>query len=483
MGSGSDEVERLSRHLLDKDAEIVRLGQENVQLRDSVAALTARIAELETLLGRNSKNSSMPPSAEGFAKPPVTPNRAARRRRPGKQLGDQGHRLEPVAHPDHVVIHSPQRCESCARDLTHGEIVKEEIRQVFDLPEVRAVVTEHRAESRRCRCGTVTTAPFPLEAIGPTCYGPSVRALLTYLVVAQHLPIERATEVFKECCAITVSTGFATSLIGEAGEGLDVFIGATREALRQSPILHLDETGARVAGKLGWVHSASTSSLTSYLFHRRRGRVAIDEFGVLPGYSGVAVHDGWTPYRRYDATHALCNSHHLRELRAVSESGQLWADELSALLVTTLDKVHAAKAAGQCSLSTRTLSSIIHHYDELVQAGLLANPPPLRTGKAGRPSRTKAANLAGRLSRYHDDVLRFATDFAVPFSNNQAERDLRMVKLQQKISGCYRTEAGATNYLAIRSYVSTARKQGINVLGALRDLFEGHPFMPGVAPG
>ena len=476
MGSSSDEVERLSGLLVEKDAEIARLHA-------TVAVLLTRVDELETLLGRNSKNSSMPPSAEGFAKPPVTPNRAARRRRPGKQPGDQGHRLEPVEHPDRVVIHGPQRCGRCAKDLTDVVVLKEEVRQVFDLPEVRAVVTEHRVETKRCSCGVVTAAAFPLEALGPTCYGPGVRALLTYLVVAQHLPIERASEVFKECCGITVSTGFAASLIGEAGANLDAFVAATREALRQSPILHLDETGARVAGRLGWVHSASTSSLTSYLFHRRRGRVAMDEFGVLPGYRGVAVHDGWTPYRRYDATHQLCNAHHLRELRAVFEAGQGWADELATLLVATYDQVQAARAAGKCSLPPRTLYSLTRRYDELVVAGRLANPPPVRTGKQGRPSRTKAANLAERLSRYRDDVLRFATDFSSPFDNNLAERDLRMVKLQQKISGCYRTEAGATNYLAIRSYVSTVRKQGINALGALRDLFEGKPFMPGVAQG
>jgi len=476
MGSSSDEVERLSGLLVEKDAEIARLHA-------TVAVLLTRVDELETLLGRNSKNSSMPPSAEGFAKPPVTLNRAARRRRPGKQPGDQGHRLEPVEHPDRVVIHSPQRCGRCAKDLTDVVVLKEEVRQVFDLPEVRAVVTEHRVETKRCSCGVVTAAAFPLEALGPTCYGPGVRALLTYLVVAQHLPIERASEVFKECCGITVSTGFAASLIGEAGANLDAFVAATREALRQSPILHLDETGARVAGRLGWVHSASTSSLTSYLFHRRRGRVAMDEFGVLPGYRGVAVHDGWTPYRRYDATHQLCNAHHLRELRAVFEAGQGWADELATLLVATYDQVQVARAAGKCSLPPRTLYSLTRRYDELVVAGRLANPPPVRTGKQGRPSRTKAANLAERLSRYRDDVLRFATDFSSPFDNNLAERDLRMVKLQQKISGCYRTEAGATNYLAIRSYVSTVRKQGINALGALRDLFEGKPFMPGVAQG
>jgi transposase len=468
MGSGNDEVERLSALLLEKDVQI--------------AALTARIAELEKLLGRNSKNSSLPPSAEGFTKAPVAPNRAARRRRPGKQTGDPGHRLEPVSNPDYVVTHSPGQCGNCERDLARSEVVKREVRQVFELPQVRAVVTEHQVETRRCVCGELTASQFPPEAIGPTCYGPGVRALLTYLVVAQHLPIERATEVLDECYGINVSTGFATSLIGEAGEGLGGFVEATRAALTKSPILHLDETGARVAGRLAWVHSASTTQLTAYLFHRRRGRVAIDEFAVLPNYTGVAVHDGWTPYRRYEnVTHQLCNAHHLRELRAAAEDGQLWASDMATLLVAANDRVKTARESGRSALSPRTLTTLARHYDELITAGHAVNAPPQPTGQRGRPKRTKSANLLQRLDRYRDDVLRFATDFSVPFTNNVAERDLRMVKLQQKISGCYRTEAGATNYLTIRSYVSTARKQGVNVLSALRQLFEGDPFMPRVA--
>ena len=182
------------------------------------------------------------------------------------------------------MTHAPTRCRGCASDLTEAVVVKEEVRQVFDLPEVRAVVTEHRVQTRRCSCGLTTSVAFPAEAIGPTCYGPGVRALLTYLVVAQHLPIERASEVVAECCAVNVSSGFTTSLIGEASDGLGKFVEVTREALTKSPVLHLNETGARVAGTLGWVHSASTTTLSAYLFHRRRGRVAIDEFGVLPGY-------------------------------------------------------------------------------------------------------------------------------------------------------------------------------------------------------
>ena len=469
MGTSNDEVEQL------------RL--ENVELRATVASLLARVAELEARLASNPRNSSMPPSAEGFTKPP-SPSRAERRaagRHPGKQPGDQGHRLERVEHPDHVVFHAPATCCGCGSGLASAPVTSTEVRQVFDLPEVRAVVTEHRVERRRCSCGVVTSAAFPREAIGPTCYGPSVRALLCYLVVAQHLPIERACEVLAECCGTRVSAGFASALVAEASEGLSSFVTATRDALMAAPTLHLDETGARVAGSLGWVHVASTSERTSFLFHRRRGRVAIDAHGVLSGYDGVAIHDGFTPYRTYPVTHGLCNAHHLRELLAVAESGQPWAKDMAELLRGTLHQVHLAKASGATSLSRSQLKSVTARYDELVRAGLAANPPPVRTGKRGRPSRTKAGNLADRLDRYRADVLRFATDFSVPFENNQAERDIRMVKLQQKISGSFRTETGASSFLTVRSYISTARKQQVNVLDALRDLFEGKPFLLGVA--
>lgn len=475
MDDDEDELARLQVLLREKDVEIA-------QLRVTVEVLSARLAELEGRLSRNSRNSSLPPSSEGFAKPPVAPNRAARRRRPGKQPGDPGHRLAPVEVPDLVRAHVPERCSACGGGLGDAVIAGVEVRQVFDLPELSPFVVEHRAERRRCCCGTVTTGSFPPEATAPTCYGPGVRALLTYLVVGQHLPIERATEVLRECSGIAVSTGFASSLIDEGHAGLTAFTAAVNAALRNSPLVHLDETGARVAGRLGWVHSASTNRLTAYLFHRRRGRVAIEEFAILPGYRGIAVHDGFVPYRGYEATHGLCNAHHLRELQAAFEEGQPWAGELAFLLASTYDRVRAAKAAGKTALSTRRLGAIESRYDALVSAGLAANPPPLRTGKRGRPSRTKAGNLADRLDRFRDDVLRFATDFTVPFDNNQAERDLRMVKLQQKISGCFRTEAGASGYLAIRAYVSTVRKQGNNVFGALRDLFEGKPFLPEVVP-
>lgn len=481
MGDNRDELEHLQALVRERDAELEHLRSENEELRSVIAQLSARVTELEARLSQNPRNSSVPPSLEGLRKPPLPPNRAARRRRPGKQPGDPGHRLVPVGQPDSTVEHVPERCERCGADLCSAEVLGHEVRQVFDLPELRPLVTEHRAERRRCRCGAVSTGGFPSEATAPTCYGPGVRALLTYLVCGQHLPIERATEVLEECSGITVSTGFAASLITEAGEGLTGFTEAVGDALRQSPVLHVDETGARVAGRLGWVHSASTARLTSYLFHRRRGRVAIEEFKILPGYSGIAVHDGFVPYRGYHATHSLCNAHHLRELQAVVEEGQSWAGELIALLVETHETVFAAKNAQKSALSVHALRSLKGRYDALIQTGLLANPPPLRTGKRGRPSRTKTANLLDRLDRYRDDVLRFATDFSAPFDNNQAERDLRMVKLQQKISGCFRTETGASNYLAIRSYVSTVRKQGINVFGALRDLFEGKPFLPEVA--
>lgn len=464
-------------------ARVAVLEAENAELRAVVAFLEARIVELEARLRRNPRNSSMPPSAEGLSKPPAPGRRKKKgKRRPGKQPGDPGTHLAQVADPDEVVHHLPPSCGGCGADLGAAEVVGEEVRQVFDLPAVRAFVREHRVERRRCGCGHESAGVFPREARAPACYGAGIRALACYLVVAQHLPYTRAAAVLAEVAGVPVSVGAVAAMVAEGGDALGGFAEAIVEDLRLSPVVHFDETGARVAGHTIWVHTASTEGLTAYLVHERRGRGAIDDMGVIEHLSGVAVHDGFAPYRTYEVTHALCNAHHLRELEGVAEfPGQGWAEEMGTLLRSTYAKVERAKEAGEPSLSKRRLAFLHRRYDALVSAGYAANPPPVYTGKQGRPKRTKAANLVRRLDLYRDDVLRFAADFTIPFTNNLAERDLRMVKLQQKISGSFRSRAGANAYLALRSYVSTARKQGLGALTALHRLFEGDPFLPRAA--
>ncbi len=261
----------------------------------------------------------MPPSAELFAKPPA-PSRAERRaaaRKQGKQPGAPGNHLAPVESPDVTVIHVPDACSSCGSGLGDAEVVDVESRQVFDLPEIRLFVTEHSAERRRCSCGATTKAAFPSVATAPACYGRGVRALASCLAFHQHLPADRMAQLFSDVLGAPVSVGTLATMVTEAAESLDPFLDATRGLLHEAPAVHFDETGARVEGSLHWVHSASTALLTLVDCHKKRGRAAMGDLGVIGKMAGVAIHDGWKPYRHYDVDHALCNAHHLRELIAV----------------------------------------------------------------------------------------------------------------------------------------------------------------------
>lgn len=442
--------------------------------------LVLEVARLQARLGMNSKNSSKPSSSDGYAKPAPKSRRGRSGKKPGKQPGAPGKNLAVVADPDTVLVHAPERCEGCGSDLTDAPVTGELRRQVFDLPPVAAAVTEHRAERRRCGCGTETTAPFPSEATGPACYGPNLRALVCYLVVRQHIAIKRVSELLADTYGIPVSTGTIVAMVKEGAERLDAFLASLRDQLSHADVVHADETGLRVDASLHWVHSASTTLLTLYHLDKKRGTVAMDAMGVLAHLSGVLVHDGWAPYRKYNTVaHALCNAHHLRELDGVAEvEGQSWATDMVALLADTWHEVLDAHAEGATSFNADELAGIRSSYDTIIAAGHAANPAPPPTRRRGRPKKTKAANLLGRLDTYADDVLRFATDFAVPFDNNEAERQVRMVKVQQKISGGFRTKTGATAWLAVRSYLATVMKNGVNPLAALQHLMAADPWMP-----
>ena len=442
--------------------------------------LEARIADLEVRLGKNPRNSSMPPSAEGLSKPPA-PSRAERRaakRKPGKQPGTDGKHLARVACPDEVVGHAPAACESCGADLADAPVISTECRQVFDLPEIRLRVTEHVVERRRCACGCETKAVFPAAATAPACYGPGVRSLAAYLAVHQHLPFDRMAQLFRDVLAQEVSVGALAQMVTEAADATGPFLDNVKVLLRAADAVHFDETGGRAAGRLHWVHSASTALLTLVDCHRRRGTLAMDDLGVIGEMTGIAIHDGWRPYRRYDVVHALCNAHHLRELTAIGVVwDQGWANDLAALLVDAKTAVEAARAQGRDRLDDTTLHSIRVRYGTLIAKGIAANPEPASGKRHGYEK--KAHNLLLRLDHQRADVLRFCSDFRAPFDNNQAERDIRMVKLQQKISGSWRTLNGARDFCAIRSYVSTLRKNQRDILGGLHLLFEGRPWLPG----
>lgn len=477
--------------ILDGDREtavglLVRLGElveANQRLVEANQRLEARVAELERRVNQSSRNSSRPPSSDGLSKPPAKPRSLRRRsgRKPGGQPGSEGHHLAQVAEPDEVVPHEPERCAGCGGSLEDAELFGVERRQVFDLPpETRLLVWEHRAARRRCGCGWETAGVFPEHVRAPAQYGPRLRAFVLYLAVYQHIPYERIRRLLGDRYGVWVSTGTLQAWVEAGAEGLEGFVEQVRTQLGRSPVVHFDETGARAAGTLHWVQEAATGTLVLYRLHAKRGKEGIDALGVLPGYRGVAVHDGFTPYRRFsDCLHALCNSHHLRELAAVEEQGdQPWAFELARLLLDLHTTVEDAKKEGRSDLDQALLEGTKRRYRTLIEAGLALNPEPERTGKRGRPKQGKTRSLLLRLDQYEEDVLRFAHDFRVPFSNNQAESDLRMIKLQQKISGCWRSVDGAANFLTLRSYIQTARKQGQNILAVLQQATEGQPWLP-----
>jgi len=473
--------EQLAALVVQQAATIERLGTEVIELR-------AEVAELKRRLAQNSRNSSRPPSSDGLSKPPAKSLRRPSGRKPGGQDGHPGGHLEQVAVPNRVVDHVPPVCGGCDGDLSDGVDVGHQARQVFDLPQIRLHVTEHRARTRRCVCGHETTAEFPQTVGASAVYGPRVRALGMYLVAYQHLPYARAAALMSDWLGAPVSTGTLAAFIRAGAEDLAPFLDEVHSQITNSPVVHFDETGARAAGKLRWLFSASTSRATFLSLHDRRGYDGLNHAGVLPNFTGVAVHDGFKPYRDYtNVTHALCNVHHLRELQGIIEQRpgdpqQDWAVRMDLFLRKLQSTVAHARQAGLERFDPEQMARITAAYRQIIKLGHQTNPAgTIKTGKRGKIGQTPARNLLVRLDRDQDAVLQFATDFRVPFDNNQAERDIRMIKLQQKISGCWRTITGAERFLAIRSYLSTATKNHQPIPGVLAALAGGDPWLLPVA--
>jgi transposase len=357
-----------------------------------------------------------------------------------------------------------------------------ERRQVRDLPLVRLVVREHRAVHVRCpQCAQVSVGQFPAEAPSRAQYGPGLRALGVYLLEQQLIPYARVRELFADVLGAPVSLGTLLRWVRQGSQTLQPVEEAIKGALVRAAVLHSDETGVRRAGALAWAHVASTRRLTHYAIHAKRGREATDAIGILPRFMGVSVHDGWRPYRHYTACrHALCNIHHLRELTFLEEAyDQAWAKDLKALLLEMKRAVEAARTRGDERLGAALRSAFLTRYEELLANGLAANPPPeRRPHQRGRVKQSPARNLLERLLFQQDQVLAFLDDFTVPFDNNQAEQDLRMLKVQQKIAGSFRAHAGSEAFARIRGYLSSMRKQGVALLAALQTVFTGQPLYP-----
>jgi len=452
-----------------------------ILLKKQVDLLQQEVAELKRRLGLDSRNSSKPPSGDGLKKPAPKSLRKAGRKRPGGQKGHPGTTLSQTSNPDHVELHAPPaQCDVCQRRLPSADADDvAEIRQVFDLPLVRMEVTEHRALQAYCQCGKLHRGEFPQQVTSNVQYGPGAKAAMVYLNHHQMLPVQRTASLMDDFFGLPVSQATVISACQEARMRVQPTVDAIAEAMIQAPVLHADESGLRVQKRLYWLHVLATPLLTWMGRHERRGMEAFEAFAILPRFNGTLVHDGWAPYRRLDCSHGLCNAHHLRELTCVFEQydGQAWAGDMIRLLGRASHEHNRAmkKAPARNDSPAQRQRKIKRwraRYDRILDLAEAANPPSPGIGQ-GKPY-----NLVRRLREYADDVWRFMSEPGVPFTNNVAEQAVRMPKVKQKISGCFRTPEGADTFCVIRSYLATLHKQGQNLLDALSETFRGNPVQP-----
>ncbi len=435
-------------------------------MRSMVELLVLLVTLLVNRLNRNCRNSSKPPSGD--------PNRKKERkakgdRKAGGQKGRVGVTLEKVDKPDKVEVIKVDR-----RKLPRGEYKEAgyEARQVFDI-EISRIVTEYRAEILEDNKGNQCVAPFPKGVTKAVQYGTSVKEHSVYMSQYQLIPYKRIQGYFREQIGMPVSEGSIYHFNQEAYDFLEPFEEKVKAELVTSEVMHVDETGINKNGDKYWLHSASNSLWTHFSPHEKRGTEAMDSIGILPKFKGILCHDHWKPYYTYDCTHALCNAHHLRELTGVwEEDKQQWANEMK----TLLEEINRAVKDAGGLLETSESEKYWQRYRSIVKNAETECPAPDETnrkGKRGRVKRTKARNLLERLIEYENEVLRFMDNKNVPFTNNLGENDIRMTKVQQKISGCFRSLDGAKIFCRIRSYLSTCRKQGVSSSQALKMLFRG----------
>ncbi|MEI6424507.1 MAG: IS66 family transposase [Lentisphaerota bacterium] len=451
-----------------------------VSLSDKVEKLEARNKELESQKNKDSHNSHKPPSSDGF-KQVVKNSRVKSGKSTGGQEGHPGTTLTMVNEAEHIVRHTVTRCANCDKDLQHVSVKKLQRRQVFDIPELHIEATEHQAEVKECPCcGDTTSAPFPEGIVKVAQYGLNIKTFANYLNLYQLIPGDRLCQVFEEIFDRTISEGTLHRWFLGLYDNLDETEEIIKAEIQASPVVHADETGMRCNSHRDWVHVASTEDLTYYAIHPSRGKIAINSIGILKGFTGRLIHDCLGAYFSYQCKHSICNAHILRELKfSHEEEKQIFAKKMHKLLTRIHNTVCRARDRGSTSISQVTLRAYEKEYDKILALGFRHNTKSVgQPHKRGRVTQTKSYNLLQRLRVRREAVLAFMYDFAIPFTNNLAERDLRMLKVKQKISGTFRSELGAKIFCRVRGYISTARKNGFRIFEAIKSAIKGNPFTP-----
>ncbi len=441
------------------------------------------VLDLQARLSLNSQNSSKPSSTDGYAKPAPKSLRTSTGLKSGGQPGHPGRTLQPVQRPDHTVTIPIDLCPNgCGTKLHNQTPIGHQSRQVFDLPPQKLEVTEYRCETKHCpTCDVDVSAAFPITVTAPVQYGERFLALLTYLRNRQFVASDRVSQFCADIYGHAVGEQTIQDAETTASENLEGFQTRVEQLLPRAAILNGDETGLRVQGKLQWVHGLGSTLLTWYGLATNKGIQTIKDFGILANFKGRLIHDCLAAYFELPCLHGLCNAHLVRELVFISETfHQDWAEKMRRLLLDMNKRVNELKAVGRVRLSHAELASWIKRYAALLAEGYAANPPPPPplVPRPGRPKKTKAINLLDRMQRHQKWVLAFLHDFRVPFTNNHAEQILRMIKVRQKISGCFRTAEGAERFLRVRSYIDTVRKHDRPIFQALVDAIAGRPFIP-----
>jgi len=460
------------------EEKIAELEEIIFSLRKENMELKRLLQEALDKLNKNSSNSSKPPSTDIVRTKSL---RISTGKKAGGQKGHSGTTLQISETPDEVIVHKPGQCSGCGKDISGFGSLRYECRQVYDIPPVRMKTYEHRSEIKCCpHCQKENKGVFPAGVSHCTQYGINLKQFAIYLTQYQLLPLGRSAQLIEDLTGHTLSAATLVNINENCSGQLSGFIEAVKENLHKAPVIHSDETGYYYQGNRNWLHVATTACLTYYFAHEKRGKAAMDEMGILPNYKGNVMHDYWKSYLDYLCMHSLCNTHHLRDLTFCHEQEKSqWAAEMKALLLEMKQITEDCKEQGLQSLDELQQQQLTAKYNLLVEEGYRQHPLAKKeVGKRGVIKKSKTQNLLERFKNHGEDIIRFIRDFRVPFGNNLAEQAVRMMKVKQKISGCFRSKEGAQSFATIRSYIDTMRKNGFCIIDAIGHAIVGNPIMP-----